>query len=106
MTAPKAGAAGSNYPVVKDKAAIQAAEDFHAKYAELKRLDAELDVAKAAVLKAMGDAPEAVFGKRIVKRKDYAALEPTENVAITKDMVGQVIKGRSGKAGYSRIWVT
>ena len=99
------GAAGSNYPIIKDKAAIQAAEDFKAKYETWKRLDAELDEHKAAILKAMADAPAAIFGKRIVSTKNYAPLEPTENVVITKEMIGQVIPGRSGRKGYARIWV-
>ncbi len=100
-----AGAAGSNYPVIRDKAAIQAAEDFAIKYAEYKRLDAELDVLKGTVLAAMAGAPKAMFGKRIVSSKDYAPLPPTDNVVISKDMLGQVIEGKSGRAGYTRIWV-
>ena len=48
--------AGEAYPVVKDKAAIEAAGQFALKADELKRLDAELDVLKATIIGAMGGA--------------------------------------------------
>ena len=99
------GSAGSNYPVIKDKAAIQAAEDFKAKYEQMKRLADEIDAHKDVVLKAMAGAPKAMFGARIVSAKEYDGVEPTDNVVITKEMIGQVIEGKSGRKGYWRIWV-
>ena len=98
-------APGSNYPVIRDKAAVQHAVDYAAKLAEVKRLEAEMKVHKAGILAAMADAPEAVFGVHIVSATQVSALPSTPNRVIDKTMIGQVIKGASGRAGYTQIRV-
>ncbi len=103
--APAAGAAGSNYPVIKDKAANQAATDYALKLAEVKRLEKELKPLKEKILAAMGGAPEAAFGTHIVSATQVAEIPAKPNVQIDKSMIGQIIKGAPGRAGYVQIRV-
>ena len=101
----KAGNTGSNYPVIRDRIAVQAAADYADKLAEVKRLEKELKPLKQVILSAMGDAPEATFGLHVVSRTEVAPMAPTPNRIIDKSMIGQVIKGSPGKAGYTQIRV-
>ena len=101
----KAASPGSNYPVIKDKAAVKHAGDYAVKLAEVKRLERELKVHKAAILAAMGDVPEAAFGAHIVSVTQVPELAATPNTVIDKSMIGQIIKGAAGRSGYTQIRV-
>ena len=101
----KTGSAVSNYPVIKDKAAIAAAAQYALTLAEVKRLEAELKPLKKTILDAMAGAPEATFGFHIVSATEVAAIAPTPNRIIDKFMIGQVIKGAAGRSGYTQIRV-
>jgi hypothetical protein len=57
------------------------------------------------LLAAMGDAPTAYAGKRILTRSDVPDLPGTPNVVITREMVGQVIPRKKARAGYSQLRV-
>ena len=98
-------APGSNYPVIKDKVAIQHASDYATKLAEVKKLELEMKAHKAAILAAMAGAPEAAFGTHIVSATEVAKLPATPNRMIDKTMIGQIIKGAAGRAGYTQIRV-
>ncbi|HVB67964.1 MAG TPA: hypothetical protein VNE67_08935 [Acetobacteraceae bacterium] len=97
--------AGTNHPVIRDKGIIAAAEEYHAKKADFDLLEARLKELKGLLEPAMGGAPTAYAGTRILTRTDVPPLPATANVAITKDMIGQVIPGKKGRAGYTQLRV-
>ncbi len=103
--AAQAGVIGSNYPVITDQAAIDAVNEYAQLQAEKKKADARMKVLKPAILKHMEGAPRAVFGMRIVTAQPVDEIPATENVQITAAMVGQIIPGSSGRAGYTTLTV-
>lgn len=96
---------GTNFPVIKDKAIIAKAEIYATKKAEIASLEAEVKALRPDLLAAMGGAPTAYAGTRVLSLNEVSAIPATENVKITRDMVGQVIPGKKGRAGYSTLEV-
>ncbi|MBC9177805.1 hypothetical protein [Pseudoroseomonas ludipueritiae] len=100
-----AAPAGTNHPVIKDKALIKAAETYATNKAEISRMEAENDDLKPRLLAAMGGAPTAYAGSRVLTQSDVETIKPTPNQVITKEMVGQVIPGKKGRKGYTQLSV-
>lgn len=98
-------APATNYPALRAKAAIAAAEAYFHKQAEKKRLEAELKALKDQLLKAMAGAPVATAGVRVLSLTAVPPSPPGPDITITKQMVGQVIPGTPGRAGYTQLVV-
>lgn len=110
--APKTAAApaaaaptASNYPVLKAKDVVAAVERYCEAKAAYELAKDVMEKAKPVIFEAMGDAPTAFCGARVLTRSVVSELPATENRAITKDMIGTVIPGRKGKAGYTMLRV-
>lgn len=94
-----------NFPLLTDKVLISAAEEYVVLQATASHTEARLKTIKAQLVAALDGVPTAIVGKRIVSINDVLPLPPTENVVITLDMVGQVIPGSRGRAGYKTLSV-
>lgn len=103
--APKAKATGTNFPVIKDKKLIAAADEYFAKQAEAKVIDGRLKELKQLLVAAMGDAPTAYAGVRILSLAAFPAVPEVPERKIDRTMVGQTIPGKSGKSGYVQLRV-
>lgn len=103
-TAPPAAA--SNYPVLKDKKTIEAAEAYAKNKAEISRLEALNEVLKPQLVAAMEGAPIAYAGARVLNLSTVEATPATENQVITRAMLGSVIPGKKGRKGYTQLSVT
>ena len=101
--APTAVAAGTNYPVIRDKAAIKAVEQFVSAKAEIDQLEAAQAARKALISDAMGGAPVANAGIHVITLTTVPPLPASSNFTITKEMIGQVVRGKKGRAGYTQI---
>lgn len=97
--------AGSNFPVIKDKAAVAAAEEYFGLTKEETRIRLRKKELKRLLVAAMGGAPTAFAGARVLTLNEVADVPGTPDRTITKDMVGQVIPGSSGTAGYTKLGV-
>ena len=95
----------TNFPVLKDKAVVAAVEDYCAAKSAMELAKAKMDELKPVIVKAMGDAPTAYCGTRVLNHSKVAPLPGTPNREITRAMVGQVIPGQKGKAGYEQLRV-
>ena len=91
--------------MLRKRALIRAAEEFATKKAERDQLDARLAELRETLLTAAGDAPLARAGQRVLILTRVPETPATPSVAITPAMVGQVIPGRPGRAGYVRLEV-
>ena len=105
-TATSAEPAATNYPVLRDKAVVTAADEYASNKAEIDRLEALNKEHRTVIVAALAGAPIAYAGARIIRCSEVAAAPATPNTVITKAMVGQVIPGKKGKAGYTRLEVT
>ena len=103
--APAVGTVATNYPILKDKAVVTAAEEYATNKAEIDRLEALNKAHRTVIVTALAGAPIAYAGSRIIRCSEVAASPATPNTVITKAMVGQVIPGKKGKAGYTRLEV-
>lgn len=92
-------------PVIKDAKVVKQVAEYALAKADIAALEAKCDVLKPAILTALGDAKSVIAGNHVVTRGENAGTEPTPNVTITKEMVGQVIPGRKGKRGYTTLTV-
>lgn len=99
------GTVATNYPILKDKAVVTAAEEYATNKAEIDRLEALNKEHRKTIEAALAGAPIAYAGARIIRCTEVKALPATPNTVITKAMVGQVIPGKKGKAGYTRLEV-
>jgi hypothetical protein len=105
MSAALALAPGSNYPVARDRKTVAIVDEFWRNKAEADRLESCNKELRPVIEDAMGDSPVLCAGARIVRRTDVAGTPPRPNVKITRAMIGQVIPGSKGRAGYTRIEV-
>lgn len=96
---------GSNYPVIRDKRVIAAADEYYAKQAEAKVLRGRLDELKEQLVAAMGEAPTVYAGARVLSLTAFLPVPALPERTIDKSMVGQKIPGKSGKAGYTQLRV-
>jgi hypothetical protein len=103
---PTVTAKPSNYPVLKDRKVLAAVEEYAAKKAQLEVLEARLKELRPTIEAAMDGAPVAYAGARVVSVTTFAPTPSTPNVQITKAMIGQVIEGKKGRAGYTQLKVT
>lgn len=103
---PAAPAPASNYPVLKDKKIIEAAEAYAKNKAEISRLEALNEVLKPQLVAAMEGAPIAYAGARVLNLSAVEATPATENQVITRAMLGSVIPGKKGRKGYTQLSVT
>ena len=103
--AQKADSTGTNYPVVRTKQAIADVEAYVAKKAQLELVESELKALKPRLEGYLGGAPTAYVGKHVVSVTAVPAVPATDNEVITKEMVGRVIPGRKGRAGYTQLRV-
>ena len=97
--------AGTNHPTFKDKTVIAAADDYYAKVAEMKVLKGRVDELKETLVAAMGGAPTAYAGVRVLSLAVFPAVPAVPERKIDRTMLGQTIPGKSGKAGYTLLRV-
>lgn len=98
-------AVGSNYPVIKTKAVVEAVVEYFKLKLDEKRIKDRLDALKPDIIEAVDGAPVAYVGDRIVKVTEVAGSEGTPNKTITREMIGQVIPGTKGRKGYVQLGV-
>lgn len=103
--APASQPAGTNHPVIKDKSIIAKVEEYAALKKEGARIERRLKKLKPELETAMAGADVAYAGDRILNLSVTAAIPEGKNVVITRDMIGQVIPGKSGRAGYTTLTV-
>lgn len=103
--APEASAEATNYPVIKDKKIIAAAEEYATLKKEGSRIERRLKELKPLLEAAMDGAPVAYAGTRILNLSTTEAIPDGKNQVITRAMLGQVIPGKSGRAGYTTLTV-
>ena len=101
----KPAAGGSNYPVLRDKAVMAAVEEYCTKKAEMDALKERVDALRDIILAAMAGSPTAYCGARVLSVSQIPELPAIANREITKAMVGQVIPGKKGRAGYAMLRV-
>lgn len=102
---PASAPVGSNFPVIKDKRVIAAADEYFAKQAEAKVLDGRLKELKQQLVEAMGGAPTAYAGVRVLSLASFPPVPAIPERKIDRTMVGQTVPGKSGKAGYTQLRV-
>jgi alkanesulfonate monooxygenase SsuD/methylene tetrahydromethanopterin reductase-like flavin-dependent oxidoreductase (luciferase family) len=96
---------GTNAPVITDKKLVALADQYATAAPEKNRLEKFLKEAKPVLLAAMGDAPLAYIGKRVVTRTDVVGTPDTVGEKITRAMVGQHMPGKKGRPGYTTLEV-
>jgi len=94
-----------NFPTIRDKATIAAAEEYRGLRTEAARLKQRLDVLKPILEAAMLGAPVARAGARTLVREDVPAIPAAPALAITAAMLGRTIPGSNGRAAHSRLSV-
>jgi hypothetical protein len=97
--------AGTNFPVIKTKAIIDAVQEYFLLKADEKRLKARLEVLKGMIEPCLEGAPRAFAGDRIVSITTVDGSPGTPNRTITKEMIGEVIPGAKPRAGYTQMKV-
>lgn len=105
VTGPSGPTAGTNFPVIKDKRVIAAADEYFAKQAEAKVLDGRLKELKEQLVTAMDGAPTAYAGARVLSLASFPAVPAIPERKIDRTMIGQTIPGKSGKSGYVQLRV-
>ena len=95
--------AGTNYPVLKGPKISKAVDDYVTKTAAIKALELECKMAREYILEQVGDSPIAHVGTRMLSINTVAPMPAVPPRRITKDMVGQDLPGRAGKAGYKQL---
>lgn len=95
----------TNYPVLRGKKLLAAVEEFVAVLAEIKALEARRAELRDQVIAGMNGSPVAFAGVRTLNVATVAATPATPDRVITKDMVGQVLRGTSGRLGYQQLRV-
>ena len=95
----------TNYPVLKSKKLLAAVEEFVAVLAELKALEARRNELRDQVIAGMNGSPVAFAGVRTVNVATVAATPASPDRVITRDMVGQVLRGTPGRPGYQQLRV-
>ena len=98
--------AGTNYPVIKDKALIAAAEEYFTLARDESRIALRKKELKPQLLAAMAGAPKAYAGARLLSASEVATIPAMPDREITKAMLGQVLPGSKGRAGYTQISIT
>jgi hypothetical protein len=100
-----APAPGSNFPIIKDKTVIAAAEEYYGLLRDESRIEARKKELKPLLIAAMNGAPTAFAGVRVLSVSDVNAVPLTPDRIITKEMVGQTIPGGKGRSGYTQLSV-
>lgn len=96
---------GTNYPALRRKEVIAAAEEYFAAKAEVKLLEGKLETLKRALLAAMAGAPVATAGARVLHCTVVPEIPASPSVTIDRSMLGQVIPGKRGRASYVQLVV-
>lgn len=97
--------AGTNSPVITDKAVIAAAAEYAAAAPEKNRLEKRLKELKPVLLTAMGDAPMAYAGKHVLTRTEVLGTPDIPGEKITRGMVGKELPPKKGRPGYTTLEV-
>ncbi|NKE43562.1 hypothetical protein HB662_02155 [Roseomonas frigidaquae] len=92
-------------PQILDRKVIADAGTYAVNKAEIDRLTAENEALKVTLLQAMGPHESVITGNRVLTRSTHAGTPATENVVITKAMIGQIIPGKKGRKGYTTLTV-
>ncbi|MGX9963150.1 hypothetical protein ACVFYP_07490 [Roseomonas sp. F4] len=92
-------------PQILDRKVIADAGTYAVNKAEIDRLTAENEALKVTLLHAMGPHESVIAGNRVLTRSSHASTPATENVVITKAMIGQIIPGKKGRKGYTTLSV-
>ncbi len=97
--------ATTNYPVLRNKKLLAAVEEFVAISAQLKALKKRHEELRDQVIAGMNGSPVAYAGARTVNVATVAATPATPDRVITKDMMGQVLRGSPAKSSYQQLRV-
>lgn len=97
--------AATNYPVLRSKKLLAAVDEFVAVQAQLKALEARQAELRDLVIAGMNGSPVAYAGVRTVNVATVAATPATPDRVITKDMLGQVLRGSPARKGYQQLRV-
>ena len=97
--------AGSNYPVLKDKKLVAMVDEYARLSSEKSLAEARMKELKPEIEAALGDAPTAYIGTRVVSMTEVPAIPATPNRVITREMIGQVIPGERGRRAYTMLKV-
>ena len=92
-------------PQILDRKVIADAGTYAVNKAEIDRLTAENETLKVTLLHAMGPHESVIAGNRVLTRSSHASTPATENVVITRAMIGQIIPGKKGRKGYTTLTV-
>jgi hypothetical protein len=98
-------AATAQHPVLRDEKVVVAVNKYFDNKARADALEADNKTLKAAILKAMGTRPVASVGRHVVRVTETAGTQSTANLTITAKMIGQVIPGKKGRAGSTKLEV-
>ena len=77
IKAPTVGTVATNYPILKDKAVVTAAEEYATNKAEIDRLEALNKEHRKTIEAALAGAPIAYAGARIIRCSEVKALPAT-----------------------------
>jgi hypothetical protein len=100
-----AASSGTNYPIIKAKTVIAAAEEYYGLLRDESRIDTRKKELKPILLEAMNGAPTAYAGARVLSASAVNTVPATPDRTITKEMIGQTIPGGRGRAGYTQLSV-
>jgi hypothetical protein len=92
-------------PVLRDEKVVANVKAYFDNKTKADALEALNKPLKVAILKAMGNRPVASIGAHIVRVTETAGTQATQNVTITAKMIGQVIPGKKGRAGSTKLEV-
>ena len=97
--------AATNYPVLKSRKLIAAAEEYVTLTAQTRTAEKRLRELRTEIIAAMDGAPVAVAGRRTLNVTTTAPTPGTPDRVVGKEMLGQVLRGTPGRAGFQQLRV-
>ena len=95
----------TNYPILKGRKILAVVEDYVAVAAEAKAAEARQKELRAEIIAAMGDAPVAIAGRHTLNVSTVAPTPEIPDQVVTKQMVGQILRGSPARSGYQQLRV-
>ena len=98
-------AEATNYPVLKSKKLLAAVDEYVATLAQIKALEARRAELRDQVIAGMDGSPVAFAGVRTLNVATVATTPAKPDRVITKDMLGQLLRGSPARPGYKQLRV-
>ena len=95
----------TNYPVLKGRKILTAVEEYVAAEAAAKAADARKRELRTDIIAAMGGAPVAIAGRHTLNVSTVAPTPEIPDQVVTKQMVGQILRGSPSRSGYQQLRV-